>query len=75
MQKIKSILNYFFVIIFSILTAVSLTLFPFLVGSEDISTSLIGYFYLLIFLVSSTILFFTLRIVLQKNISSPMKGA
>ncbi len=75
MQKIKSILNYFFIIFFSVLTAVSLTLFPFLVGSEDSSTSFIGYFYLLIFIVSSTILFFTLRVVLQKNIISSKKGA
>ena len=57
----------FFIIFSSIITAVFLSLFPFLVGSEDSSTTFIGYFYFLIFIVSSTILFFNLRFALIKN--------
>jgi hypothetical protein len=53
--------RYFLMIVLTLLKALSLMLFPFLVGSQDPETVNLGYSYVLIFETSSIGLFFLLK--------------
>ncbi|CAL2056587.1 hypothetical protein [Tenacibaculum sp. 190524A05c] len=53
--------------VFGILGMLSLLMFPFLIGESDTETSILGFYYLAIFLISFSVLYFIVKNELKKG--------
>ncbi|WP_299673408.1 hypothetical protein [uncultured Tenacibaculum sp.] len=67
MKKVYITIKVILLAVFGILGGLSLIMFPLLIGAKDSQTSMIGFTYLALLLISISVIFFTIKKDLNLN--------